>query len=232
MEDYTFTTNVKRVLTSMGDNQITEVTIVREPLSKALTSLLNRVSLIEYEKKIQDIPYDTYLMKLPTENLFFIFMEITTSEGRYMLEKNEIISMDKFMVLPQHCDRMDVEMHAGEITMNKMLEVTKESMGDENFFAYDSASNNSQDFMSCVLKSNLMSTSANDAFIIQSRERLFNNIPLFRFLANSILHISAITRVISDRKFQLLLEEKAEATVLVEKIKLQQKKFNYKFVIA
>lgn len=136
-------------------------------------------------------------------------MVVTTTEGRYILEKNAVINMDKFLVLPEECDQMVVGLKTGEITMNGMLEITRKSMGDEKFFVYEAASNNCQDFIDCVLKSNMMSSSITEAFINQDSEFIFEESPHFELLVKDITDIGAL----ADRKYQSLQElakEKAE----------------------
>jgi hypothetical protein len=208
---------VLKVLAEMGESQITEINIVREPLSEGLTNLLNRVSLGEFQKKLHDLPYDNYHMKLPREDLFYLFMEITTAEGKYILEKNAVISVAIFSVLPERCEKKSVRLRLGDITMNQMLNDTRKFMADEKFFGYKAPTNNCQDFLFSILKSNLMSTALIEEFIFQNSERVFNNSKEFRLLARNIAQVDTISRLLSERKFQLLKKNK-------ENIKMQKKK--------
>jgi hypothetical protein len=186
--------NVEEILAHMGDSKITHMTIVREPLSKALTTALNVMSLGEFKQTLKEQPFDRY---------FHVFMVVETSVGRYVLQKNSVITMNKFEDFPKYSDPIDVELKENEITMNGMLEVTRKEMGEDLFFGYDAASNNCQTFMDCVLKSSLMSTPATEAFIVQDSEALFEGNPRFQLMVNDITNIGALAAT----EFRLLQEE-------------------------
>lgn len=215
--------NVEDILAVMGDSQITHMTIVREPLSRALTTALNALSLGEFKQTLKEQPFDRY---------FHLFMLVTTAEGRYVLQKNSVITMNKFEDFPEYSDQIDVELKEGEITMNGILEVTRTDMGDELFFGYDAASNNCQTFIDCGLKSNLMSTSTTETFIVQNSEALFEDNPHFQLIVNDITNLGAVAatkyRLLQDEvkdKAELFKrkadEEREELKRKAEEIKLQ-----------
>jgi hypothetical protein len=108
--------NQLKVLAEMGESQITEINLVREPLSMELTTLLNRVSLGEFQKKLHQESYDDYHMKLPSKDFFHLFMEIRTVEGKYILEKNAAVSVAMFEVPPENCEKESVKLKLGDIT--------------------------------------------------------------------------------------------------------------------
>lgn len=206
--------NVEDILAHMGDSKITHMTIVREPLSRALTTALNIMSLGEFKQTLKEQPFDRY---------FHLFMVVNTSEGRYVLQKNSVITMNEFEDFPKYSDPMDVELNEDVITMNGMLEVTRKEMGEDLFFGYDAASNNCQTFLDCVLKSNLLSTPTTEAFIVQNSEALFEDNPHFQLIVNDITNIGAIAAT----KFRLLQEElksKAEEVELEIKRKAEEVK--------
>jgi hypothetical protein len=194
---------VTKVLAHMGD--IIHITIVRKTLSKELTLGLNIMSLGEY----------THFSPL--------FMVITTSEGRYVLEKNAVITVDMLKFYPEHFDQLDVELKRDKISLINMLDFTRKYMGDELFFGYDAVSNNCQTFIDSVLKSNLMSTSATEAFIIQDSSLYDVNIDAIAILKYHSFELEAARQV---EQIKLQAKHKAEEIKLqarhkAEDIKLQ-----------
>jgi hypothetical protein len=185
---------VRKILVHMGD--ITRITIVRKTLSKELTTALNIMSLGEFN------------------HFSPLFMVITTSEEKYILEKNNVITINVFLDLPEHFDQLDVELKTSNPNLIDMLNFTRKYMGDELFFGYDAASNNCQTFMDGFLKSNLISTPATEAFIIQDSEMDDVNIG-----AISALKFHSFEEETAHQAEEIKLHAKQKA----EEIKLQAK---------
>lgn len=57
---YVLLPDVQRILADMGDSKITNITIVREPLSAVLLALLNTLSLGEFKQKLRELPFDEF----------------------------------------------------------------------------------------------------------------------------------------------------------------------------
>jgi hypothetical protein len=92
-------------------------------------------------------------MKLPNKDFFHLFMEIRTVEGKYILEKNAAVSVALFEVPPENCEKESVRFKLGDISMNRIPNVTRKFMGDEQFFGYNIPLNNCQNFIHNILKS-------------------------------------------------------------------------------
>jgi hypothetical protein len=143
-----FLSYVEDRLALMGDSQITHMTIFQEPLSRVLKTTLNIITLGTYKRNMKLVPFDTF---------FHAFLVVTTSEGKYKLEKEMgFIRVEKFAEFPKYSNQMDVELKEGEITLNTMLEVTRKHMGDYLFSKFNAADNNCQHFIQSILKSNSM----------------------------------------------------------------------------
>ena len=67
-----YSPKVKRILKEVGDLPITEMYILRTPISKVLRFLMNVVSLGQFEKKLKETPYD---------DLFLLALLISTAKG-------------------------------------------------------------------------------------------------------------------------------------------------------
>ena len=58
LNDSMYPPNVKKILNKYGNNNIKSIEIIRTPLSKLLTSSLNLISTGDFQKKMNDKPYD------------------------------------------------------------------------------------------------------------------------------------------------------------------------------
>ena len=174
--------NVQKILDAVGDAEVLSVTVARAPLSRVTTFLLNIVSLGEFDKRLAETPHDT---------LFHLSLVLTTSKGKYVLEKNDVISMKRFTKLKPRSETMEVAVPAG-LAVRAMLDKTRAAMGDK-FFSYKALDNNCQFFVSSLLEANQMSNAALDAFVMQDTRHLFENNPQFRKIVNSITDAGAVT---------------------------------------
>jgi hypothetical protein len=173
--------NVQSIINKIGNSNITKITVARTPLSKALSFLLNITSLGQFNKELKETPHD---------KLFHLFLVIETTEGKYLLEKNEVINMSKFSSFSSDTETKEVA-YSKELTLNILLEKTKASMGNK-FFTYKGLDNNCQFFVDSILKSNGISSQELSNFIIQDTRQLFNGNPKFRKIVNSITDIGAV----------------------------------------
>ena len=181
--------NVQAIINTLGDIDISEITIARTPLSKAMMFLLNMSSLGEFNKRLKETPHDT---------LFHLFMVITTSKGKYILEKNDVINMKKFTSFSKDTESVSVGGIKAELTLNVLLERTKQMMGDK-FFDYKGLDNNCQFFISNILKSNGLNNSGLSTFVLQDTRRLFDNNPKFRKIVNSITDMGSVSNRIIQK---------------------------------
>lgn len=174
--------NVQRVVANIGDSQITQITVARTPLSRAITAALNVASLGEFNKRLRETPADT---------LFHLFMVITTGHGRFVVEKNDVIRIARFSGFPAGSETIAVPL-SGALSVDTMLARTQARMGDK-FFSYKGLDNNCQYFVSSLLKANHLSTPQILDFVLQDTRHLFENNPRFRKLVNSITDTGAVS---------------------------------------
>ena len=81
------------------------------------------------------------------------------------------------------------------ITVNELLENTKQRMGD-NFFLYSAYNNNCQHFISNLLVANGLDTPENIAFVKQDTEQIFQNLDYLRKLSNTITDLAGRVDVV------------------------------------
>ena len=181
-----FSINTAQILRKYGDEIIKEMTIGRVELSKALRVLLNVTSLGEFNKRLAETDID---------KLFHLFLYVKTDQNYFIIEKNDVITISRKSI-PNKSQTMTVNI-ASNYTMNSLLEKTRNYMGNK-FFTYSGSHNNCQFFIDSILKSNQLSNSENNKFIMQDTRHLFEKNERFRKLANSVTDIAAVKSRVDD----------------------------------
>jgi len=157
---------VKKVLQQVGDDVITSATVYRKPVQSFIQSVIRTVS---------SYPYD---------NIFHLSIIFKTNAGRtVLLEKNAAINMDVNKSITG-AQSMPVNSIPDGLTINKLIENTKNRMG-KNFIPYSSSSNNCQDFITNVLVANHMDNTELNNFVKQDTSMIFKD-ENFKKFADSI----------------------------------------------
>lgn len=156
---------VKGILDKFGDATILKATVGRTPVQGFITGIIKIVS---------STPYDT---------LFHLFIELETTKGQLILEKNSQINMDVNLYV-KRAQWMPVSNIPSNLTVNQLLTNTSNAMGDK-FIPYSAKNNNCQNFIMNVLKSNNMSNPELLAFVKQDTEEIFKD-PNFAKFANTV----------------------------------------------
>lgn len=161
------------LLDKVGDDIITSVEVVRVPVEKYATALMEGVSLGKFNNAMKESPYDT---------LFHLSLVLN---DRYVLQKCEVIRFADGIgtVISPDSETMDVpipsDVTEDELTFRDLFANTKEGMGDQAFTGYHARSNNCQDFVLGVLKYNSLSTPEVDSFVKQDAEQVFEKMPKY-----------------------------------------------------
>ena len=109
--------------------------VKRSPVSKVLTGSLSAFSLGKFGKRM----YRNY------DELFHLYCEIVLENGKTILvEKNERINLMKTSRNEKHTEMQEIQNIPSGLTLNNLLENTKQKMGDKKFFTYNAVSNNCQ----------------------------------------------------------------------------------------
>jgi hypothetical protein len=154
---------VRKILETIGNEKVSSIKLVRTPLSKASEFLLNVASFGQLKEKMKEANID---------KLFHLSMLIN---GKYILEKNEVIMLTKGNSIKSDSETQDVPVNK-DITINQLLENTQKKMGDK-YGPYDAKTNNCSVFLSNVLSANGLSSSSSNEFINQKTDELFKSFP-------------------------------------------------------
>jgi len=151
------------LIAQVGDEKITKMTLFKYPISVS--------SFAKSLGALKNTPYD---------DLIHIGVVIN---DKYLTEKDAVLSFNRAGVPKQSTDTLTVPI-TKDITINDLLENTRKKVGDERFSTYcalNSRDNcgNCQRYLSDLLKSNGLSTSATESFIMQDLTQVVKNLPGF-----------------------------------------------------
>lgn len=160
----------KQLIDKYGSQAITDIKIGRTPLPKLLTSILNIVSLGQFQNIMKQSPYD---------KLYHLFCIITLDNGtKILLEKNEAINMKTVSSYnPKNTEYEEATYIPSGLTFKELLDNGKQIQG-KKWFVYNAVTNNCQDFLIAVLKGSSILTKQLQDFIKQDVKSLFDTLPI------------------------------------------------------
>lgn len=179
---------VRSILKKHGNESIVSCRLKRTPVSKLLTSALSAISMGEFGHRLRTSEYD---------ELFHLFVEFTTQQGkRFLVEKNQVINMD---ISPPTKPKEEVEevVFPPGLTLNIIMSNTRKRMGSK-FLNYNAKSNNCQDFIVALMKSNGIGNTQDIDFVKQDTDFLFQNLPYLRKISNTLTTLGARVDVLQQ----------------------------------
>lgn len=192
---------------------IERMVVVRTPVEAYVGKLMHIVSLGKYRDVISESYYD---------KMFHLSLLIN---GRYVLQKNEVISLtdrggpSKSVGKGSEVMRVKIpppreEDDATPLTFTLLLDRTKQYMGPHAFSDYCAKTNNCQDFILAVLQSNGLAYPHLISFIKQDSEIIFNQLPI---------HTTPVARALTNMA--------AVGDKLIEDITVKHQKTDYENLI-
>lgn len=147
---------------------IKTMVVVRTPVQDYVGSLMDAITKGKYSETIAKSDYD---------KMFHLYILIN---GKYVLEKNEVISFYEPKD-PRLDDKTDDFMRVPSprrpLTVRALLNRTRAQMGDADFSNYSARSNNCQSFVLGVLRGNDLCSDLLTKFIYQDSEKIFQELP-------------------------------------------------------
>lgn len=177
-----YTTTVKQTLDKYDKEIIHSIMIVRTPLQKAVDTIINMGSLGKSNKLKLNNDYD---------NLFHLNVLIN---GKYTLEKNEVINFVKKDTRTTESETMVVNPVPNNLSIEQLLKNTKKQQGSK-YFRYSASSNNCQDFIKAMFISNGLNEVRYIDFIKQDTESIFKGNATLRKIANNVTDAAAIGNI-------------------------------------
>lgn len=177
-----FPPQVKNILLRHGNHKIVDVKLCKEVVSENTEFLLKALAgKNTWEEAKRKYGFDRF---------YHLFMIITMEDGtRLHVEKNEVIRMSES---PRACpDALDLGAPS-QITVNELVERTKQRIGNNDFFTYDPLGNNCQAFVKQLLITMGLYNQASNEFVYQNIEGLREELPSYtKYLAKGLTNVGA-----------------------------------------
>ena len=206
-----YTPSVRDYLKKNGSGRITNITIYRTPLQSWINKALAGLSVGQFNEEMKKRGYDS---------MFHLFIKLTydlNGVRRFArLEKNEVIMLKEWepkFESEQNAEKMNIVMNndilnrknadgSFGVTIQSLLDTTRQKIGDSEFFLYDPFKNNCQNFILNVLTANNLLPANPEAkdFIYQDITGLDKQLPFTHKIASAITDLGA--------KFDILLHGK------------------------
>jgi len=195
---YRYNNKSKKILDLYGDCKITNIYLIREPLHKINTFIINIFTLYNYEKLIHEsqdnFPYHCLM-------IFEVKLKNNMKKMLY-IDKNSCINIrDNFLIHnTQEFKKLNIKNK--HLTINTILNTTQARLGNEQYFNWHLYKNNCQKFIKELLKTIGKYNKINKNFIF--RDKLFNIIIPSEFtlhIVNCVCVVCNITeKYIYDNK--------------------------------
>jgi hypothetical protein len=170
----------RKLLESIGGEEVKTLQIVRTPLSSFTKGFLNAISLGQFDK----------ISKKYYDQMFHLSLWIN---DKYNLEKNEVVYFNKQNPKKSNSQVRDVKNIPAGITIQQLIDNTIKRMGPENFSNYDAEKLNCQNFLINVLDASNIGDKADGDFIFQDATKIFKELPEYaKVLGKASVNLGAI----------------------------------------
>lgn len=175
---------VRDILNNIGNETITEIFILREPVNKIIKKLLNYISFGEFNKNMDKLNYD---------DVYHLSLMVKINNSYYKIEKNEVINIEPIRNKPDQ-DKIQVTNYNNNLTLNQMLNNAKKLYKPEDeFYLYNYKNNNCQRFIYNILLGNNLLLDKYKNFIMQDATSLIiKSSPIASKIANIVTDTGAL----------------------------------------
>jgi hypothetical protein len=165
---YHYNKKSKKILDLYGDCKITNMYLIRHPLSKTMTFILNIFTLYNYEKLINE-SHDNF----PYHCLMIFEVKLKNNMKKMLLiEKNNCINISDNFLINNTLEIKKLNIKHKNITINTILNATQARLGNKKYFNWHLYKNNCQNFTKEILKTIGKYNKINNTFIF--RDKLIN----------------------------------------------------------
>ena len=178
-------------LNNYGNLIIKRLTIVRTPIMSVLDKAVNLISFGKWASLKKEYGFD---------KLFHLALIANLGTKNLVIEKNEVINVDTSYKMSSNTESLDVPINGKNITINGMLNKTRQRMGDSLFFGYEGFNNNCQVFVKQLLESEGLYGESEKNFLFQDLSELVKKFPSFsRKIMKGITNTGAIVNKLTGQ---------------------------------
>jgi uncharacterized cupin superfamily protein len=173
----------KKTIELYGNKKIERMQIYRTPIQKYIETALNVISVGKWKTLKAKNGYDTF---------FHLALVLTLEGGKNVIvEKNDVVNISTEYQTNKDTQIMDVPLKGKSITLNELLNKTRERLGDKKYFEYDALSDNCQKYIQALLTDANLINPDIDKFIYQDVGGILKEAPTLSRFARGITDLSA-----------------------------------------
>jgi hypothetical protein len=170
----------RKVIEEVGEEVVKKLTLYRYPISLS--------KFAKFIGALKSTPYD---------DLMHIGVVIN---DKYLTEKDAVLTFKRSGVPKESTSTLDVPVGLKELTINEMINRTRDRMGPVAFSTYCALNkgncSNCQGYLKNMLDANGLSTSETTKFILQDLEQVTKNLPSY---ANAIANFFTGAKAVANR---------------------------------
>lgn len=144
---YQFNKKSQAILDKYGDYKITRAYLVKDPLGKLTTFILNSLTLFKYQQLINESKSNS----LCHCSVIFEVEMPNNKKKLLMLEKNNCINICENFFINSKLDIKTIDLKNNNYTLNYILKTTIKRIGNERFFNWQVFKNNCYKFTKEIL---------------------------------------------------------------------------------
>jgi hypothetical protein len=134
---YDYNKKTKKMLNLYGDDNITKIYLVKQPVGNMVKLLFNLATFYKYTQFIDEA--------MPCHTLFIVEIKKNNMKKLLLLEKNNSINISDNFYVSNCQDIKDINIKK-KYTLNSILKHTKDRIGIKQFFNWSLYANNCQAF--------------------------------------------------------------------------------------
>jgi len=142
-----FNKKSQSILDKYGDYKVTRAYLVKDPLGKFTTLLLNSLTFFQYQKLINESKNNL----LSHSSIIYEVEMPNNTKKLLMLEKNNCINLCENFFINSKLDIKTIKLKNNNYTLNYILKTTCERVGNKNFFNWAIFKNNCHKFTKEIL---------------------------------------------------------------------------------
>lgn len=134
---YDYNKKTKNMLSIYGDDNITKIYLVKQPVGNMVKIFFNLATFYKYTQFIDEA--------MPCHTLFIVEIKKNNIKKLLMIEKNNSINISDNFYVSNCQDIKDIHIKK-KYTLNSILTYTKDRIGIKQFFNWSLYANNCQEF--------------------------------------------------------------------------------------
>lgn len=163
--------NVREYLQAYGNLEIDNIVLHRTPIDGKINTLLNIITLGQFEQNKKDLNIDS---------MFHLYMtvQLKGKSGYTRIEKNQTVTMTD-IENPRSTDEYELPFHPRinlKVLFQNGLASLAEKVGSGNEYNYNGQNNNCQIFLMSLLDGNAIDNNESVKFILQDTKYVVGNI--------------------------------------------------------